>query len=255
MRGLLCVGLTFLTVATAYAQAPPETADAEVAKIRARLDERLAQFAALQAEIAELERRAGVPQRQFSIRVQWIEVSHTKLKNAGYPFGASVNPRDAADNDKVLDEWLKQKIASRRFDQTLAVIDGRPSATRRENMAAGPDGRPVPDTAIEVRPTVLPDGKVLLEIDYRMGSLDSRTAHALPDQRPAGVPTQHVQTSLELEIGQSGICRSAVIQRAQVQRRGVDGAKSYVRNVNEIEEFLLITLEPSGQPVPRSDEE
>jgi hypothetical protein len=252
--------LALMALHTSLSAAEPTNLESRVerAEARARLEERLADLQALQAEIAKLEKLAGVGPRQLVIRVQLIELSLTKQRNSGVPIPTLDSPGDAGTNAATIASWVSDRCAKVLVDQTLTSIDGQRatkfqpaimqyrahSDTVRKTRSAPPPALTLSDEIlVELTPTVQPDGMVMLTLDFAKGGAPESDSEAGRTRR--GTQSYRSRSSISISPGTSVVVQSWNTHRTSTQaRETLPFLRKVQTQVNEIQTMLLVTLEP-----------
>jgi pilus assembly protein CpaC len=212
-----------------------------------------AQLDALQSQVAAL-RRLTHTEQQVRLDVRFVEISRTKMREAGIKLPALNKTGDHAtigviDSDHelfaVLEDLRAKGIARVLAEPSLLTVSGRPAFFH--SGGEFPFLRQMPqETTIEFKsfgtqidfvPIVVGDGKLHLDVKPRISSVDPTLSVDVGGLKVPGLNVRECDTGIEMASGQSAVVAGIVQNR--VESRPNKGSGATVETIEETELLVL----------------
>ncbi len=233
----------------------------------ALLQQKLAELNCLQSEIDALRVETGTPQ-QILIKVKAIEVSRTKMRQLGIDFAFVSNdpktqiPRHVGENlglssgsqilDKssaffnVFDALQQKRIARVLAEPSMVVVSGRSAQFR----VGGELALPAPagganaveykfcGSEIDVLAVAKGENRVVINLRANLSELDESRSIEVGGMRMPSISQRQIDTSVELELGQTMLLSGLLESR---QQQPINGKTSGEKEV--FEHIYCVTAE------------
>ncbi|HET6879700.1 MAG TPA: hypothetical protein VFI31_06085 [Pirellulales bacterium] len=255
VRTLLCVVLLSTSVSLSAEPAGTGVGESsERSQARELLKAKLTEAAKLHAEIDRLRQLAGETSSNIRLRIRLIEVSLTKIANAGAALpGAALLDKSEQDVDSAerqLKLLLQKHIARLRADETLTVAEGASARMHAGDELTSSPGATTKLHGDEITVTAATNaaGRLTIEFDYTQTRPIVRSGQP-PEQR-----VHDIQSTFELEPSTAVVLDGAKEQRVESQVYGVFaglGRGRVTNTINEIQTFVIVSLadELAAKPV------
>jgi hypothetical protein len=214
---------------------------------REALKEKLAQAERLQIEIERLRKLAGEEAPNVTLRIRLVELSLTKVKNAGPLELPDDSINTALESEEHIALLIQKSLARLVMDKNLTVAAGSESRIRagtelppmqHSKAVTALDKLEFAGTEITVKPKLQSDGR--LHVVFACSDSE-------PMSTPYGAPQRQVHeisTDFELGRGEVVVLEGAVHKRIDSVARQIIGlpiSRRVTNHVNEIQTFVIVS--------------